>query len=353
MAEPQRAAVDRLSRKEDVKKALEQAAPGEAKPKRVSRVLRYTWLGVLGALLAFFVALYVLVQNEVIVLPGGADNFVHRLPLAAVLVVALLFAERVAQTFGIQRIQNTATRYNVTRVVRLAAAVLVVGAAGTTLLGNFYTGLVSLGVVSIIVGLAVQTPMTSFIGWIFILARAPYRVGDRIKIDDATGDVIEVGYLDTTLWEFGGQYLSTDHPSGRIIKFPNSKVLNSIVYNYSWPLFPYIWNEIKFQIAYESDLEFVAETMKQVVMEHRGEKMAKRVKVYRELLSKTPVDELSVKEQPEVIFRVNDNTWLDAIVRYVVDPRHAGGVKTELIRKLLARLNAEPARVLFPKGNSR
>ena len=26
----------------------------------------------------------------------------------------------------------------------------------------------------------------------------------RIRIGDATGDVIDVGYLDTTLWEFGG-----------------------------------------------------------------------------------------------------------------------------------------------------
>lgn len=32
-------------------------------------------------------------------------------------------------------------------------------------------------------------------------------------------DVIDVSYLDTTLWEFGGQYLSTDHPTGRTISF--------------------------------------------------------------------------------------------------------------------------------------
>ena len=57
---------------------------------------------------------------------------------------------------------------------------------------------------------------------------------NRIKIDQATGDVIDVGYLDTTLWEFGGDLLSTDHPSGRVIRFPNSKVLNSVIYNYSW-----------------------------------------------------------------------------------------------------------------------
>src|SRR5512140_1137395 len=109
--------------------------------------------------------------------------------------------------------------------------------------------------------------MKSFIAWIYILVRQPFRVGDRIRIGEATGDVINVGYLDTTLWEFGGPYLSTDHPSGRLIKFPNSRVLSAAVYNYSWPLFPYIWHEIKFNVAYESDLEFVARTMEEVTRE--------------------------------------------------------------------------------------
>jgi small-conductance mechanosensitive channel len=165
--------------------------------------------------------------------------------------------------------------------------------------------------------------------------------------------VIDVSYIDTTLWEFGGQYLSTDHPSGRIIKFPNSKVLDSIVYNYSWPLFPYIWNEIKFQIAYQSDLEFVASTMQRIVEEEIGEEMVERVAAYRELLAKTPVDELEVRAHPRVIFRVDEVTWIDAIVRYLVPPREAGSIKTRLIPKLLDALNAAPDKVMFPAGAAR
>ena len=45
-----------------------------------------------------------------------------------------------------------------------------------------------------------------------------------------------------------------------------------------------------------------------------------RVEVFRELLAKTPVDELEAHERPRVIFRVNENTWLDAIARYVIPP---------------------------------
>jgi small-conductance mechanosensitive channel len=235
----------------------------------------------------------------------------------------------------------------------LVAGLLIAIIAVSVIFVNWYAALTALGVGSIIVGLAVQTPMKSFIAWIFILVRQPFRVGDRIKIDDATGDVIDVGYLDTTLWEFGGQYLSTDHPSGRVIRFPNEKVLDSIVYNYSWPLFPYIWNEVKFNIAYSADLEFVSKTMQKVTEEELGEEMMRRVEVFRDLLARTPVDELEVHERPLVIFRVSENTWLEEIVRYVVPPREAGRIKTRLIKKLLAALNAQPEKVMFPAGATR
>src|SRR5438132_2240286 len=196
-------------------------------------------------------------------------------------------------------------------------------------------------------------PMKSLIAWIYTRVRQTFRVGDSRQIGDATGDVIDVGYIDTTLWEFGGKYISGDHPSGRIIKFPNSKVLDSIVYNYSWPLFPYIWNEVQFNVAYESDLAFIAETMQRITEEELGEAMLERVGKYRELLARTPVDELEVREHPRVIFRVSDNTWLEAIVRYLVPPREAGSIKTRLLPKLLAALNAAPDKVMFPKGDAR
>jgi small-conductance mechanosensitive channel len=178
-------------------------------------------------------------------------------------------------------------------------------------------------------------------------------VGDRIKIGNSTGDVIDVSYLDTTLWEFGGDFLSTDHPSGRIIKFPNSSVLNSHVYNYSWPLFPYIWNEIKFQIAYQSDLEFVSKTMREVVEEELGQTMTERVETFRQLLAQTPVDQLQVRAHPSVLFRVDENTWIEAIVRYLVTPREAGRIKTRLIPRLLTKLNEAPDKVMFPNSNAR
>ena len=73
----------------------------------------------------------------------------------------------------------------------------------------------------------------------------------------------------------------------------------------------------------------------------------------RQLLAQTPVDHLEVNERPSVVFRVSNNTWVEAIVRYLVEPKNTGHVKTRLIKKMLEQLNAEPSKVMFPKGDAR
>ncbi len=110
--------------------------------------------------------------------------------------------------------------------------VAIVFVAISVLFVNWYAAVVSLGLISLILGFALQMPISSFIAWIYILARAPYRVGDRIRIGDAHGDVIDVSYLDTTLWEFGASTSGPIIPSGRIIKF-RITVFETPVFNYS------------------------------------------------------------------------------------------------------------------------
>ncbi len=344
---------EEISEKPEVRKELQRATGEKARQRVKARGRDKFWFVAYALILAGCVVLFFLFGAKVVPLPQPTVDILRRILRGAALITVILAIAKAASVYALGGIEDPSTRFTLQRVMHLVVALLIALIVVSVIFVNWYAGIAALGIGSIIIGLAVQTPLKSFIAWIYILVRQPYRVGDRIKIGEATGDVIDVGYLDTTLWEFGGQYISGDHPSGRLIKFPNEKVLDEIVWNYSWPLFPYIWNEIRFQIAYQSDLKFVADTMQQIVEKELGEEMMKRVEVFRQLLARTPVDELEVRSHPRVIFRVDEVTWIDAIVRYLVSPREAGSIKTRLIPKLLAALNAEPERVMFPKGDAR
>src|SRR5437870_8613855 len=350
---PETETAEEISKKPEVRKELERAGEKEPAKKVKAATTDKFWFVTHGLLLLGCAVLYYLVGTKLLPLIQSEVDLGRRFLRGFALVVIVLATAKAVRVYAIGRIEDTVTRFTLRRILLLVAGLLIAVIVISVVFVNWYGALTALGIGSIIVGLAVQAPMKSFIAWIYILVRRPFRVGDRIKIGDATGDVIDVGYLDTTLWEFGGQYLSGDHPSGRIIKFPNEKVLDELIYNYSWPLFPYIWNEVKFQVAYNADLEFIAKTMQKITEEELGREMIERVETYRDLLARTPVDELEVHEHPRVIFRVGENTWLEAIVRYLVAPREAGRVKTRLIKKLLAALNAAPDRVMFPAGANR
>jgi small-conductance mechanosensitive channel len=352
-ADKEKAKVEQLKERKDVRDALKQTATTKEVVPPVVETKQKVWLGTYALLLLFFGGLYYLLRLGLLNFAGKYVPLLQRLNLGVMAIVLALGVAKTIDLYVFGRLDDAATRYNLRRVLKLLVGLVLFLIAISVIFANWYTTVVSLGLISLILGFALQTPITSFIGWIYILVRTPYRVGNRIRIGEATGDVIDVSYLDTTLWEFGGEYLSTDHPSGRIIKFPNSKVLNTAVYNYSWPLFPYIWNEISFQVAYESDLEFVAKTMQETAEEDLGQAMIERVKTFRELLAHTPVDQLEVREHPAVFFRINNNTWVEATVRYLVEPKQAGRVKTKLIKKMLEKLNREPERALFPKSNLR
>jgi small-conductance mechanosensitive channel len=223
-----------LAQDRDVREALDQTTGRKTKaPAKSDRF----WFATHVLLLIGCAVLYYLAGSHFLPLEKEQVELARRLLRGAAIIIILFAISSASSFYLLSRVADPSTRFTLRRIKRLLVFLLALLVAVSVLFVNWYTALISVGVVSVIVGLSVQTPMSSFIGWIYILVRRPYRVGDRIKIGEATGDVIDVGYIDTTLWEFGGQYISGDHPSGRIIKFPNAKVLDSIIYNYSCAAF--------------------------------------------------------------------------------------------------------------------
>jgi small-conductance mechanosensitive channel len=329
---------------EQVKKELREVVSGK---RRRLWILSY----ILIALIC--VVLYGLLEFRIFGLLGTYRSLLQRLAIAGIIISVVFICTKALEKYIAKRSDTVRVSYNLVKLIQLLSVFIAIIIVITFLFQKWYTAAVSLGLFSLILGFALQTPISSLIGWFYIIIRTPFRIGDRIQIADFTGDVVEINYLDTTLWEFHGDYLSNDVPSGRLIRFPNTIVLQSEVYNYSWRKFPFIWNEIPFHIAYESDLDYVESTIRKVAAKELGDGMVQSIEQFKKLLKKTPVDELDVKEYPFVVFRINANTWIEVTVTYLVDPKKASALRSRLIKSIVTELLQQSEKVMFPKSNSR
>ncbi|AUV82015.1 mechanosensitive ion channel protein MscS [Salinigranum rubrum] len=274
-----------------------------------------------------------------------------------VLTKALLVVSTVLGFYGVYVIvlRVLAARFTKRRAhdVRNVLRLLLGGTALISVLGviteQWVGVLLSLGVVGFAITFALQQPLLSLLGWVYIMLKRPYAVGDRVKIGDSKGDVIEVDFLVTTLWEVNGDLVSTHQPSGRVVTVPNSVVLSSQVVNYT-TLVDHVWNELSIQVAFETDLRFARQTMIDVADDYLGDAMAREIADYRERLSETAV-ELEVQDGPTVNV-VQTESWVELRLRYLVHPRGAR-TRNVLYERILERFNAAPERVKFPVSRNR
>lgn len=311
------------------------------------------WIGTYIILAAVSISAYLILHYQVFEISGDYLSTLENISLVFGVGFIILLISRIVERAISRRKQTPIDRYNLIRLVRLISIVAIILAGTSILFENWYTAAVSFGLISLLLGFALQTPITSIIAWLYIVIRTPYRVGDRIQIDSFNGDIVEINYLDTTLWEFKGDYLTNDLPTGRLIRFPNSLVLQSAVFNYSWSRFPYLWNEIPFHIAYESDMQYVEETLKRITKEELDQDMDEKIESLKEYMKNTPIGDIDIKEYPFVSFRTNANTWVEAMVTYLVKPKKATDTRTRIIKRVVAELLKEPDRVMFPKSNAR
>lgn len=121
------------------------------------------------------------------------------------------------------------------------------------------------GVASAGLALALQEVVVCIAGWLLILIRQPFTVGDRIEIGNIKGDVIDIRFLQTSVLEIGN-WVSADQSTGRIVNIPNSFVFKHANYNYSRG-FEFVWDEMPILLTFESDWRLGKQLLEKIVNE--------------------------------------------------------------------------------------
>lgn len=214
-----------------------------------------------------------------------------------------------------------------TTYVTMTLSILLVGRI-------WFTGFASLatflGLLSAGVALALKDIITSIAGWIFLMLRRPFEVGDRIQLGDFKGDVIDIRLFQFTLMEIGN-WVHADQSTGRIIHVPNGMILHEVLANYSKG-FQFIWHELEILVTFETNWQKAKEILQEIADKHASHSNASAQKKVREASRKFLI--FYSKLTPIVYTSVKDSGVM-LTLRYLTEPRKRRGTEQAIWEDIL------------------
>jgi len=221
-------------------------------------------------------------------------------------------------------------RYQWRRTTNYFFVVLVLLFFGAIWLKEFRSIGTFLGLLTAGIAIALKDPLTNMAGWLFILARKPFKIGDRIEIDKLAGDVIDIHIFRFTILELGN-WVNADQTTGRIIHIPNGKIFTQPVANYHAG-FNYIWNEIPVLITFESNWQKAKKILLDIVNE-KAEKLTDVMQKEIKEASRKFMIHYNILT-PTVYTTVKD-CGVMLTIRYLCQPRTRRGSEEKIWEKIL------------------
>ena len=180
--------------------------------------------------------------------------------------------------------------------------------------------LASAGVIGIAVGFAAKDSLANLFSGIFIVADAPYKIGDYIVLDSGErGKVTQLGIRSTRL-------LTRDDIE---VTVPNAVIANAKIINESGG--PSVRERIRIPVgvAYGSDVDEVCNALEEIAVKHAD-------------VVKHPV--------PRVRMRALGNSSLDfELLAWIDHPELRGRVRHELLKNIYNSLNQKGIEIPFPQ----
>ena len=198
---------------------------------------------------------------------------------------------------------------------------------------NFVTLIASLGLIGFGITFSLQKPILNFVGWLTIIAKRPYWIGDRVMIGTIKGDVFDMNIMYTSLSEFS---FAGDEPAGRSITIPNEYVLTQPVINYTQGS-PFIWDIVELTITYKSDWKEASSIVEESVTEIVGEIMKANAEKWKQSKQKFTILGKDVVDKPKTRIDFSEN-FIKVRCHYIVDSRKKGSTKSKIMDKILENL---------------
>ena len=237
-----------------------------------------------------------------------------------IIVAALVGLRSLLNWIIVKRTKDVRLRYRFSKLTTYTVTTLGIFLLGSIWFTGFQNLSTFLGLLTAGLAIALKDLVASVAGWLFILGRKPFEIGDRITIGDQTGDIIDQRLFRFSMLEVGN-WVDADQSTGRVIHVPNSQVFTMTIANYTTG-FAYIWNELPVMVTFESNWE----KAKAILQRIGDERFSSKIEAVAHQIREAARSQMIVysKLTPKVWTSVGDS-GIVLTLRYLCEPRQRRG----------------------------
>lgn len=258
------------------------------------------------------------IEKELLITPDLQGQIIKTISIVIIISFIYYFIKKILYN----TIEDNRVYYKIkktTSYIMVIVAFIMVGRVwfqGVRSLATF------IGLFSAALAIVMKDVILNIAGWIYIILKSPFSVGDRIEIDGIAGDVIDIQVFSFTLMEIRN-WVEADQSTGRIVFIPNVKIFNQALLNYSKGI-PFIWNEIPIAVPLESNWKKAKKILTNIAIKY-GEIITEEAEESIKEASKK-FSLYNAQLQPKVYTRIDsDSSTIILTIRYMCSYRNRRG----------------------------
>ncbi|MBI4044812.1 MAG: mechanosensitive ion channel [Candidatus Diapherotrites archaeon] len=266
-----------------------------------------------------------------------------------------------------KHLENRGKKKEIKLIVSLYSYVvwaLMIVLIASTLFKDIGIFLASLGLIGFGLTLALQKPILNLVGWLVLVLKKPFNLGDRIEVAAHRGDVTGISIMHTTLQ---GTRVNSHEKSEQTITIPNELILTTPVMNYT-KRFDFYWDDLTFMVTYDSNwkkaegilFDIASRTTKKYVtipvksgkadkkeledaiflLKEASKKLSKGIlkeSLKEKIETMKTIEQQAIEEPPSPHIRVDAlDSGIGLNVLYLADIRSIRRMRTEITRSFLS-----------------
>lgn len=236
-----------------------------------------------------------------------------------------------------KHIESTEIFYKTKRAINGVTFLIVILMIAIIWLDTSSSLMTFLGLFTAGVALALKDILLNIAGWMYIIIRQPFFVGDRIEISGIKGDVIDQNIFKFRVIEIGN-WVQAEQSTGRIIHIPNYRIFTDPLANYSLG-FEYIWDEISVLIPFEYSWRKGKKICEEVVHQMTDDLSDEVRKQIKEASKKYMI---FYKSLTPIVYTDVTESGVRLTMRFICHPKQRRILNEKIWEELLDRFEQDP-----------